>query len=246
MIEWHGPPMTESVALPATRRQIRELVDGTLEVRLHIEPTHKADFHRLFGQIDMPVAIAPLNLQSGTGAEGMGAACAAQFTGAPDPRSGPQLAKHLHEIGAFFNPKLWCAVHDLQIYSSQRHKAYLETLTECWARVLFGGTCQGDLVVHHCKPANAIAGGKRQPEAPQKSLHFWGARVCDAHHRWLHGAADRAVKEAITARAVQETAERIRGWIKSYLKLASLADITWEQFVACEGTFNVDWGSGRL
>lgn len=52
--------MSEMSVLLATRRQIRELVDGTLEIKLHVEPRYKADFHRLFGEIDMPVALAPL------------------------------------------------------------------------------------------------------------------------------------------------------------------------------------------
>lgn len=48
--------------ISGTRRQIRELVDGSLEVRVHIDPRFKADFHRLFPQIDVPIAIAPLAL----------------------------------------------------------------------------------------------------------------------------------------------------------------------------------------
>lgn len=47
-------------AISGTRRQIRELVDGSLEVRIHIDPRFKAEFHRLFPNIDVPVAIAPL------------------------------------------------------------------------------------------------------------------------------------------------------------------------------------------
>lgn len=51
-------PMT--TAISATRRQVRELVDGTLEVRIHIDPTFKRAFYDLFPDIDTPVAIAPL------------------------------------------------------------------------------------------------------------------------------------------------------------------------------------------
>jgi hypothetical protein len=50
-----------TAAISAVRRQVREMVDGTLELRLHIEPKDKAEFHRLFPEIDMPVALAPLN-----------------------------------------------------------------------------------------------------------------------------------------------------------------------------------------
>lgn len=47
-------------AIPAVRRQIKELVDGTLRVQLDIEPAHKRAFLDLFPEIDAPVAIAPL------------------------------------------------------------------------------------------------------------------------------------------------------------------------------------------
>lgn len=50
------------VVISGTRRQIRELVDGSLEVRIHIDPRFKQDFHRLFPNIDVPIAIAPLAL----------------------------------------------------------------------------------------------------------------------------------------------------------------------------------------
>jgi hypothetical protein len=46
--------------ISGTRRQIRELVDGSLEVRIHIDPRFKKAFHELFPEIDTPVAIAPL------------------------------------------------------------------------------------------------------------------------------------------------------------------------------------------
>lgn len=53
--------MTDQVtAIPGTRRAAKELVDGTLSLTVHIQPTDKAAFHRLFPEIDMPIAIAPL------------------------------------------------------------------------------------------------------------------------------------------------------------------------------------------
>lgn len=46
--------------ISGTRRKAQELADGTLRVMVDIDPRFKADFHRLFPQIDTPVAIAPL------------------------------------------------------------------------------------------------------------------------------------------------------------------------------------------
>ena len=51
-----------AVAVSGTRRSMKELVDGTLRVQIDIEPRHKGDFYRLFANIDMPVALAPLNV----------------------------------------------------------------------------------------------------------------------------------------------------------------------------------------
>ena len=47
-------------AISATRRSMKELVDGTIRVQLDIDPAFRDDFLRLFSKIDMPVAIAPL------------------------------------------------------------------------------------------------------------------------------------------------------------------------------------------
>lgn len=52
--------MSDVTAIPGTRRQVKELVDGTLVLSVHIDPPFKAALHRLFPEIDMPVAIAPL------------------------------------------------------------------------------------------------------------------------------------------------------------------------------------------
>jgi hypothetical protein len=52
--------MTESLNVAGTRRGMSELVDGTIRVKIDIDPMHRADFLRLFPEIDMPVALTPL------------------------------------------------------------------------------------------------------------------------------------------------------------------------------------------
>lgn len=47
-------------AISGTRRKAQELSDGTLRVMVDIDPRFKAEFHRLFPNIDTPCAIAPL------------------------------------------------------------------------------------------------------------------------------------------------------------------------------------------
>ena len=47
-------------AISGTRRTMRELADGTIRLSVDIDPRFKAEFNRLFPDIDMPVALAPL------------------------------------------------------------------------------------------------------------------------------------------------------------------------------------------
>lgn len=57
--------MADARAVPGTRRALRELVDGTIRVQVDIHPLHCADFHKLFPQIDMGIALAPLAIGVG-------------------------------------------------------------------------------------------------------------------------------------------------------------------------------------
>lgn len=49
-------------AVSGTRRSYKELVDGTLRVQIDIDPNFKNDFLKLFPEIDMPLAVTPLNV----------------------------------------------------------------------------------------------------------------------------------------------------------------------------------------
>ena len=48
-------------AISGTRRTMRELADGTIRLSVDIDPRFKAEFNRLFPDIDMPIAMAPLH-----------------------------------------------------------------------------------------------------------------------------------------------------------------------------------------
>lgn len=52
--------MTEASAISGTRRQYKEMADGTLRVQIDVDPQFKQRFLELFPSIDMPVALAPL------------------------------------------------------------------------------------------------------------------------------------------------------------------------------------------
>lgn len=52
--------MSDVMAVSATRAQIRERADGSLEVKVVIDPRFIRDFHRLFPELNQPIALAPL------------------------------------------------------------------------------------------------------------------------------------------------------------------------------------------
>jgi hypothetical protein len=49
------------LAVIGTRRAIKELADGTIRCQVDIDPAHRKQFFDSFSEIDMPVALAPLN-----------------------------------------------------------------------------------------------------------------------------------------------------------------------------------------
>lgn len=50
-----------TTAISATRRQLKEMADGTIRVQIDIDPAYRKAFLEMFPDIDMPVALAPLN-----------------------------------------------------------------------------------------------------------------------------------------------------------------------------------------
>lgn len=52
--------MSDVQVISGTRRAMKEMSDGTVRVQIDIDPRFRAQFFEMFGQIDMPVALAPL------------------------------------------------------------------------------------------------------------------------------------------------------------------------------------------
>lgn len=158
------------------------------------------------------------------------------------------LAEALHVKGYFRAPALWLAMHDAEIYTAQQHKAWLETQKCSSDLPRSSSPCQGDVIVHHCNAANTIDGGKRQPEAPQKPLHFYGLPICHAHHTHVHGnSISREDKQTLLAAAVDITAKRIKAAIKSALGLEHLSDLTEPGLLEFEDLLGVTiWPKMRL
>lgn len=218
--------MSESLAITGVRRQIRELVDGSLEIKIHIQPYDKKEFHRLFPEIDMPVAIAPLQVNRHPEVP-------KREEAKTDKPPANRLAQAMHVDGYFRNPKLWAAMEIAEIYSQEDHKEHIQSIPCCGTKFAKHILCAGDVVGHHVKTsANSGVG--------IKPLHWYLVPLCHAHHMtWAHGShAGSATHEdrhdALIPHAVSLTAERMKVHAKGVMGIQSLSEITQELLNAFE------------
>jgi hypothetical protein len=89
--------VSELQVISGTRRAMKEMADGTLRVQIDIDPRFRAAFFAAFGQIDMPVAIAPL---------------VADFERREPEKTDDGYGQHyavLYKSGWFHNPKVVAA-----------------------------------------------------------------------------------------------------------------------------------------
>lgn len=87
-------------AINAIRMQSREMADGTIEVKIHVDKSLRHEFHRLFPDIGYPIAIAPLNLNVKT-----------------QPKKKEPVGEMCKMAGYFCNQKLfwkWCHANNEQ------------------------------------------------------------------------------------------------------------------------------------
>jgi len=110
----------EPTAISGTRRQYKEMADGTLRVQIDIDPAFKKIFLELFPTIDMPVAIAPLradferiitgiDLAIPNGEETVSYGPGGEIRRVQNKPYGKEAAE-LYRIGFFYNPKVLEAI----------------------------------------------------------------------------------------------------------------------------------------
>lgn len=209
--------MSDVVAISASRGAYRETADGSLEVKIIIDPRFKDDFHRIFREKDMPVALAPL-VPKADGFEDQQS----------EKKEANYLAQSMHRDGYFRNPKLWDAMEEKGIYTQEMHKVYVESLPCCGIKFApHIKPCDGDVVMHHVK-TSANSGVRIKP------LHWYGVPLCHKHHMtWAHGshkgsASHEDRHDVMLPHAVAITADRVKAAFKDSLGLKSLSEITQE------------------
>lgn len=207
--------------IEASSGQCKTMADGSLRLTFDVPPARAADAFKLFGTPGVPSVLGRLTTESEK-------TTIAQREAKKEPN---YFAQKLFKNGHFNNPKLWLAVHDHRIYTLQAHKAWIETLPCTFA----GNGCRGDVCAHHADRSESLVGGpERQPEAPQKGLHFYCVPLCFGHHDWVHHDATRDEKRGLLEVAVGKAADRIALAIKAHLKLTSWSDVTPEMLMAFE------------
>jgi hypothetical protein len=106
--------MNDATAISCTRRQIKEMADGTIRVSIDIDPRFKSDFHRLFPNIDTPVALAPLELDfEQVPGDHRVAVLNSDWKAkveVEDKKPFGKEASELYRLGFFFNPKVLEAI----------------------------------------------------------------------------------------------------------------------------------------
>ena len=222
--------------IAGTRRTVRELSDGTIRLQVDIEPRHRKDFFELLGEIDMPIAIAPLDPKV------LKPDLPAEEVSNPLERGFRTLAQRMHINGYFRNPKFWRALHTSGIYTLNCHKQWIES-QDCIMQGVLNSPCHGDVVLHHCASAAIpAAGAGLQPEHPNKVPHWYGVPLCHEHHRnWLHqGGATREDKEQLQTYAVGLMSAQAKVAMKKYLGLDSLASLNQELLDEFEQTIGFE------
>ena len=157
-------------AIQGTRKAIKEMADGTLRIQIDIEPRDKRQFHELFPEIDMPVAVAPLVPV----AEGIKHAMG--NNGNVAHKYGQQ-AKELRLSSFFRRPGVWRAVG-----ADQEFLDWIKT-QPC---EVMSAQCNGDIVPMHVRRvANGAGTGVKPPYSAIPGCHF--------HHSLQHQQGESAI-----------------------------------------------------
>lgn len=196
--------MSAAVAISGTRRQVRELVDGTLEVKIHVDPRFKKAFHELFPEIDAPVAIAPLRV----GFEDDTPPATSAVPGVSG-RYGEQA--RLLRLSSFFRtPVVWAAI------GTDAHYHAWVVQQPCCA----DGKHEGDVVGAHVR---RIANGSGTAIKPPYSE----IPLCHAHHSAQHQRGESAIggKEWCDKRRIEHVQQWAWETLKAQLGFESWADV---------------------
>lgn len=195
--------MSDLAAISATRGAYRETADGSLEVKIIVDPRFKDDFHRIFKEKDMPIAIAPLNADfetnqqisdsdTDTNSHRSHQDCAGSTIDGVvvqdiiqekiiDPSASSSFghfAQALFKIGFFYNLNLLKALG-----TDAEFLAWLKT-RPCAASHL--GGCEGDVVAAHVRRVSSGAGMGIKPE-------YSAIPLCHKHHMLQHQSGESAL-----------------------------------------------------
>lgn len=168
--------------IPGTFRGYRSLADGTLSVRIDIEPRDVPALHEAF-RIDVPVALARLTNEAATQDESERNAVVEKFHRETDANWQPRLfgeaARELRLSGFFRAPAVWAAIGTDVGYQAWCREQ------KCAACGKEGGE-QNPIVYAHVRRIADGAGVGIKPD-------FSGIPLHDSEHRLQHQKGESAI-----------------------------------------------------
>ena len=205
-------------AISASRGAYRETADGSLEVKIIIDPRFKDEFHRLFREKDMPVALAPL---------------VADFESLPKDQgisveqdkvsdSGHWVSA-LYKSGWWFYPKVLAALG-----SDKQYREWVQLKPSCVSNQ-FGEYVDGEgrSVAAHVRRAGESGTGYKAPYAC--------VPLTDAEHQLQHNKGESAFDGGakwFDAQLAKYKTEWAHAQLRRALGVESLTDARQSDFIS--------------
>lgn len=207
-------------AISGTRRSMKELVDGTIRVQIDIDPAFRDDFFKLFGKIDMPVALAPLvaDFEKHEG----------DITEPEKPKSGQHIAE-LYKHGFFYNPKVLAALGP-----DEQYLEWVKNQPCAFDLGLGACDCDGDVVAAHVRRIASGSGTGIKPE-------YSAIPMCNKHHMEQHhyGESHFGGKEVFDTKAGEYKAKWAHMKLRKVFNVEHLRDVSLEDIRAWATEANV-------
>lgn len=203
----------EVMAISASRGAYRETADGSLEVKLIIDPRFIADFHRIFKIKDMPCALAPL--------------VAGFERNYPDPGPEPKQKQTGNWVAALYKAGWFNNPHVLAVLGTDdAYRAWVQKQPSAFS----GGFSEyvdgeGRCIAAHVRRAGESGTGYKAPYAC--------VPITNDEHQRQHKEGESALggKEWFDKMRAKYVAEWGHGRLREKFEVDSLTEITQEAFV---------------
>jgi hypothetical protein len=206
--------MTSHSAVTGTRKQIKEMADGTVRVAIDIDPEHKKTFMTEFGDIDTKVAIALMVPEH------------RQIQQESQQSNDGKFYQALHKVGFFIVPEVCQAVG-----TDGNFLDWMRKHPRSATGKLAGGESGPIVPAHVRRVANGSGTGIKPP--------FSAIPLTDQEHRLQHQKGESAVhpegKEWFDKKRVQYLTEWVKYRLYQHFNITSLTEVPQAHFLNWAG-----------